>query len=48
MKNTVGNLLLRFHESEIVSKSYSLTIISIRKTWLGDISLKASWCYLLW
>jgi len=40
MKNTIGNLLLRFYESEIVSKAYSLTIISIRKTWNGDISLK--------
>jgi len=25
-----------------------LTIISIRKTWIGDISLETSWCYLLW
>jgi len=48
MKNTIGNLLLRFFKSEIISKLYSLTIISIRKTWIGDISLKTLWCYLLW
>jgi len=40
MKNTIGNLLLRFYKSEIISKLYSLTIISIRKTWIGDVSLK--------
>jgi len=40
MKNTIGNLLLRFYKSEIISKLYSLTFISIRKTWIGDVSLK--------
>jgi len=39
---------LKFHKSEIVSKTYSLTIISIRKTGIGDISLKTLWCYLSW
>jgi len=29
MEEYYGNLLLRFYESEIVSKLYSLTIISI-------------------
>jgi len=46
MKNTIGNVLLRFYKSEIISKFFvynqklSLTIIFIRKTWIGDISLK--------
>jgi len=56
MKNTIlllrfyklGNLLLRFYKLEIVSKLYSLTIISVWKTWLIDISLKTWWWYLLW
>jgi len=43
MKNTRGNLLLRFYKLEIVSKLYSLTIISIRKIWIGDIILKTWW-----
>jgi len=38
---------LKIHKSEIVSKTYSLTIISIGKTCIGD-SLKTSWCYPLW
>ena len=42
MKNTIANLLLSVYKSEIVSKLYLLTNISIRKTSIGDISLKTS------
>jgi len=27
---------------------YSLTIVSISKTWISDINLKNYWGYLLW